>query len=143
MPAVYKLRMNIPLDTEDLSALESVMTELGGTESLEMAVQQANGLEVFARSLVGMDRKAAADALSDFTSGTTLTAQQLTFLDLVVDRLVEHGLAEARDFYDPPFTDVAPQGPQGLFTDSELKRLQDVLAAVKNSAVVGDWFQIR
>ncbi len=136
MPAVYKLRMNIPLDTEDLSALESVMTELGGSQSLEMAVQQANGLGVFARSLVGMDRKAAADALSEFTSGTILTAQQLTFLDLVVDRLVEHGLAEARDFYDPPFTDIAPQGPHGLFNEKEYSELVRLLESVRETATV-------
>ena len=64
-----------------------------------------------------------------------MTANQITFANLVVERLAEHGLAETRNFYDPPFTDVAPEGPQGLFSDVELGRLREVLDGVRNSAV--------
>ena len=53
----------------------------------------------------------------------------------MVERLVEHGLAETKNFYDPPFTDIAPEGPQGLFTNAELDRLKQVLDGVRNSAV--------
>ena len=136
MPAVYKLRMNIQLTNEDIEVLESTMMELGDGEVVQQAADEADGLGLFARSLVGLDPEAATKALSEFTAGSTMTANQITFAKLVVERLVEHGIAEPKNFYDPPFTDVAPQGPQGLFSDAELKRLREVLAGVKNSAVV-------
>jgi len=136
IPAVYKLRMNIQLTTEDIEALEATMVELGSSDVVQQAADEADGLGLFARSLVGLAPEAATKALSDFTAGTTMTANQITFAKLVVERLVEHGIAEPKNFYDPPFTDVAPQGPQGLFSDAELKRLQEVLDGVRNSAMV-------
>mgnify|MGYP001163275492 CR=1 FL=1 len=136
IPAVYKRRMNIQLTTEDIDALEATMVELGSSDVVQQAADEADGLGLFARSLVGLAPEAATNALSEFTAGSTMTANQITFAKLIVERLVEHGIAEPKNFYDPPFTDVAPQGPQGLFSDVELKRLQEVLARVRNSAVV-------
>ena len=133
--AVYKLRMNIQLTTDDLDALEETMKEIGSSDAIRRAADEAHGLGLFARALVGLDREAATAALSEFTAGSTMTANQITFANLVVERLAEHGLAETRNFYDPPFTDVAPEGPQGLFSDVELGRLREVLDGVRNSAV--------
>ncbi|MQF70580.1 DEAD/DEAH box helicase, partial [SAR202 cluster bacterium AD-812-D07_MRT_10900m] len=133
--AVYKLRMNIQLTTDDLDALEETMKEIGSNDAIRRAADEAHGLGLFARALVGLDREAATAALSEFTAGSTMTANQITFANLVVERLAEHGLAETRNFYDPPFTDVAPEGPQGLFSDVELGRLREVLDGVRNSAV--------
>ena len=45
-------------------------------------------------------------------------------------QLPEHIEGQAR-----AFTDVAPEGPQGLFSDVELGRLREVLDGVRNSAV--------
>ncbi|MCH7911127.1 MAG: hypothetical protein IIB38_16130, partial [Candidatus Hydrogenedentes bacterium] len=125
--AVYKLRMNIQLTADDLDALEETMKEIGSVDAIRQAAEEAHGLGLFARALVGLDREAATTALSEFTAGSTMTANQITFAKLVVERLAEHGLAETKNFYDPPFTDVAPEGPQGLFTDAELDRLKQVL----------------
>ena len=119
--------MNIQLTTEDIDALEATMVELGSSDVVQQAADEADGLGLFARSLVGLAPEAATNALSEFTAGSTMTANQITFAKLIVERLVEHGIAEPKNFYDPPFTDVAPQGPQGLFSDVELKRLQAVV----------------
>ena len=54
------------------------------------------GLGLFVRSLVGLDRAAAKEALADFLAGRTLTANQIEFVNLIVDHLTEHGVMEAR-----------------------------------------------
>src|SRR5262249_13800603 len=115
--AVAKLRTNRPLTSSDLSELERLLGEsgAGGREDIRGATEDAQGLGLLIRSLVGMDRAAANDALTMFTKGKTLTASQLDFVDLIVDHLTEHGVMEAARLYESPFTDLTPRGPDGLF----------------------------
>ncbi|HET6912248.1 MAG TPA: DEAD/DEAH box helicase family protein [Rhodanobacteraceae bacterium] len=134
--AVAKLRMNRPLTSTDLSELERLLGEsgAGGIEDIRRAAKDAHGLGLFVRSLVGMDRAAAKDALAEFTNGKTLTSSQLEFIDLILNHLTEHGIVEPSRLYESPFTDVTPHGPDGLFKPSELDELLRSLEAVRNSA---------
>ena len=50
-------------------------------DGLEKAKTESQGLGLFARSLVGMDRQAAKNALGAFLSGGTLRANQIQFLN--------------------------------------------------------------
>ena len=135
LPVVYKLRMNIQLDDADIDELHNALLEIGGKEDIDKASDESAGLGVFARSLVGLNRKAASDALSEFTSGNTLTAPQITFVQMIVGHLSEHGIIGSKNFYDPPFTDVAPQGPRGLFTEAEYESLIGLLEDISNSSL--------
>jgi type I restriction enzyme R subunit len=87
------------------------------------------------RSLVGMDRGAAKEALGSFIVGTSLTANQIEFINLVVDHLTEHGVVEPGRLYKSPFTDVTPRGPDGLFSSGQLDELMRSLEAVRATAV--------
>ncbi len=59
--------------------------------------QRRYGLGLFVRSLVGLDREAAKAALGVFMSGKTLPANQIAFLDLIVNHLTERGSMEPSD----------------------------------------------
>ncbi len=39
--------------------------------------------------------------------------------------------------YQPPFTDFAAQGPEGLFSSAELDGLIGILGSVREAALVG------
>ena len=134
LPVVYKLRMNIQLDDADIEELNSALLEIGDKKVIDKATGESEGLGLFARSLIGLDRKAASDALSYFTSNNTLTNRQIMFVEMVVAQLIEHGIADRKSFYDPPFTDIAPAGPSGLFSQSELDELDRMLAEVNGTA---------
>lgn len=116
--AFAKLRRNRPLTSSDLPELERLLGEsgVGGPEVICRAAKNAQGLGLCVRSLVGMDRAAAKEALARFTSGRTLTANPLEFVSLIVDHLTEHGVVEAARLYESPFTDITPHGPDGLTT---------------------------
>ncbi len=43
-------------------------------------------------------------------------------------------IADRKSFYDPPFTDIAPAGPSGLFSQSELDELDRMLGDVIGTA---------
>jgi hypothetical protein len=78
---------------------------------LDRAVEEAGSLGVFIRGLVGLDRSAAKEAFAEFLDDTRYTAKQIEFVNLVIDHLTEHGVIEARRFYESPFTDLSPTGP--------------------------------
>src|SRR5690606_6420822 len=100
--AVAKLRMNRPLTSSDLAELERLLAEsgAGAPEDIQRAAEDAHGLGLLVRSLVGMDRAAAKEALAKFTNARTLTANQLEFVNLIVDHLTEHGVVEAARLYE-------------------------------------------
>lgn len=135
--AVAKLRMNRPLTPSDLSELERLLAESGAgdPEDIRRAAQDAQGLGLLVRSLVGMDRAAAKSALAKFTNGRMLTANQLEFVNLIVDHLTEHGVVEAARLYESPFTDLTPHGPDALFKATEVDELLRTLQAVRATAV--------
>jgi type I restriction enzyme R subunit len=134
---IHKLRMNKPLTATDLAELERILVEsgIGGADDINRAVEESHGVGLFVRSLIGMDRGAAKEALAGFLNGKTLSANQIEFVNVVVNRLTEHGVVEPAMLYESPFTDLTPSGPEGLFDGPEIDELISVLATVRERAV--------
>lgn len=135
--AIHKLRSNEPLTKSDLTELERVFHEsaLGTPGDIEKAKIENQGLGLFVRSLVGLDRNAAKKALGVFTQGTTLRANQIQFLDEIVNHLTEHGVMEPSRLYESPFTDFSPRGVEGVFDTGQVDQLISVLTTVRERAI--------
>ncbi|MCC7134493.1 MAG: DEAD/DEAH box helicase family protein [Gemmatimonadales bacterium] len=134
---IAKLRTNRPLTATDLAELERLLGEsgAGAPEDVRRAAEEARGLGLFVRSLVGMDRAAAKAAFAAFYRAKTLTANQLELVNLIVDHLTAHGVMEPARLYESPFTDVTPRGPDGLFAGSDLEELIRALDGVRATAL--------
>ncbi|MHB1298607.1 MAG: DEAD/DEAH box helicase family protein [Gemmatimonadaceae bacterium] len=134
---IRKLRMNRALTAADLAELERVLLESGiaAAEEIGRAKTESQGLGLFVRSLVGLDREAAKHALGGFLNGKTWSASQIEFVNLIVNHLTEHGVMEAARLYESPFTDLTPHGPDGLFDATQMDALMAALAAVRATAV--------
>lgn len=88
---------------------------VGTADDIARETNESHGFGVFIRSLVGLDREAAKQAFWQFLSGSTASANQVEFVNLIVDYLTEHGVMEAARLYESPFTDLSPRGPEGVF----------------------------
>ncbi|HEY3368438.1 MAG TPA: type I restriction-modification enzyme R subunit C-terminal domain-containing protein [Symbiobacteriaceae bacterium] len=133
---IHKLRWNQPLTPTDLDELERMLTKAGiGSEAeVARAKQESSGLGLFIRSLVGLDRQAAKRAFGDFLSDKTVKANQIEFINLIIDYLTEHGVMDPGLLYESPFTDISPRGPEGVFTGAQVNHLIAVLAEVRKRA---------
>ncbi len=134
---IHKLRTNKQLTPSDLDELERILIEsgTGGTDEIKSAGEESKGLGLFVRSLVGLDREVVKEQLSNFISGETLNANQIEFLDMITDYLTAHGFMDVGSLYESPFTDIAPQGPDSLFTSEQVEGLVAVLEEVYGRAV--------
>lgn len=135
--AINKLRMNKPLTILDINELEKILREngIGSDEEIEQAKRESKGLGLFVRSLVGLDREAAKEALAGFLSGKILTANQIEFINLIVNHLTDNGIMEARLLYESPFTDITSLGPERLFSAEHVIELIGILEEVRERAV--------
>jgi type I restriction enzyme R subunit len=85
-PVIHKLRWNEPLGTSDLGALEKMLVKAGAATAEDLGkVRSGSGLGLFVRSIVGLDREAAKRAFDGFLAGKTLTANQIQFVNLVIE----------------------------------------------------------
>lgn len=92
------------------------------------------GLGLFIRSLIGLDRDAAKDAFAEVLAGQNLNANQIEFINLIIDYLTERGAMDPRRLYESPFTDFDDQGISGLFPQIEIQRIVQVLNEVRGRA---------
>ncbi len=99
-------------------------------EDLERASQVADGFGNFLRSLVGLDKGAATAVFSKFLS-TGATADQIEFINMIIDHLTENGTMDAGLLYESPFKDMAPQGPEELFSE---EKVVDLIKTIKTAS---------
>ncbi len=117
--AIAKLKGNIPLTTEDVTALECILwSEVGSRQDYE-AELGAKPLGEFVREIVGLDMHAAKEAFSQYLTDTSLDSRQIYFVNQIVEYIVRNGMMKDLSvLQEPPFTD---QGSVvEVFTDISL-----------------------
>ncbi|RUS60685.1 DUF4145 domain-containing protein [Pseudorhodobacter sp. E13] len=127
--ALQKIRRALPVTPQDIQELEAMILGDGAAdaESLE-TIRNGDGLGVFLRQLIGLDRTAAKEAFSELVSSQNLNADQTEFINLIIDCLTETGTIEPRLFYESPFTDINDQGIAGVFS---VRQSTDIIRIVK------------
>ncbi|MFL1462603.1 DEAD/DEAH box helicase family protein [Roseococcus sp. DSY-14] len=131
--AINKLRRNLPLTPTDLAELERMLAEAGTAPELERAKDQ--GLGIFVRSLVGLDRAAAQEAFAGFLAGKTLNARQIEFVGIIIEDLTRSGVVEPGRLYESPYTRLSALGVDGVFPEADAAAIIGILNEVTQRAV--------
>ncbi|WHA42964.1 DEAD/DEAH box helicase family protein [Agrobacterium larrymoorei] len=134
--AIAKLRHGKPLTPTDIDELQQMLLAegIGDAEHFEKAAELAHGFGAFIRSLVGLDRHAVAEAFGEFLGDTAATAEQIEFIEMVIEHLTEKGAMDPGLLYESPFIDKAPEGPQQVFDFERTKKLIAVIQGLNDSA---------
>jgi type I restriction enzyme R subunit len=136
-PAVRKLRINEPLSGADLDELERLITTagIGTAPDLVHAKQVSEGLGLFVRSLIGLDRAAAKAAFQRFLDGRPATASQIEFINMIVEHVAEQGWMDPGLLYASPFIDMNPKGVEGIFDSMQVAAIISTLQEIRQRAV--------
>lgn len=106
----------------------------GDAANIAQAKEQSQGLGLFIRSLVGLDRQAALEAFASYLDGTRLTSEQIRFIQLIVGELTANGVMEPARLYESPYTDRAPTGPESVFREADVDDIVAILNTVRANA---------
>jgi type I restriction enzyme, R subunit len=131
--AIHKLRNNIPLTESDYNKLEKIFTgELGSKEDYETNFKDTPfGLLV--RKVAKMERQAALKAFSSFINEENLNANQIAFVNKIIDYIEQNGYLEnVAELTKPPFD--KPQSFIRLFDPAKQKKLVHIINQVKDNA---------
>ncbi len=133
--ALQRLRRNKQITASDLSELEQMLLASGGQDADITWATGQGGLGVFVRHLVGLDRAAATEAFENYLDGSRFTADQIRFINLIVDELTKNGVMEPGRLFESPYTDHAPTGPDYFFPDTDVDAIVETLQHIKRTAL--------
>ncbi|MFG0252075.1 MAG: type I restriction-modification enzyme R subunit C-terminal domain-containing protein [Phycisphaerales bacterium JB038] len=109
---------NEPITARDLEGLEQLLFSDDGVGSRDRFVEEYGDdqpLGLLVRRVCGLDRNAAKAVFADFLHGSALSADQMTFIDQLIDRVCANGFMEPEELSDPPFSDLHDDGVVGVF----------------------------
>lgn len=116
-PTIARIKNNQPLHAGDIDSLEAILFADDGPGTRDEFVETFGSEEplgALVRRIVGLDRSAAKAALGEFLAEGQYTADQIRFVDLVIDHLVDNGLIDPAQLFEPPFTDIHAEGVVGV-----------------------------
>ncbi len=134
--AIYKIRNNIPLTKDDLEEIEEIILRNDPQEDEESLKQtfKDNSLSLFIRQLVGLDKNAAKNAFSQFLDRKNLTADQISFINYVVEFVVARGVMNLDQLYEQPFININSGGLNAIFKPEDAIKIIGIIRDINNNA---------
>jgi type I restriction enzyme, R subunit len=137
--AIAKLKRNVPLTESDLESLEQMLftaQEIESRDQFEQVFGKDRGLKLFIRQLVGLDRNAAKQSFARYLEGNNFSANQIRFVENIIDYLTQNGVMDPGLLYEPPFTDLHHQGLDGVFEDDDADRIVAIVRSFNKTVEV-------
>ena len=133
---IHRLKNNEPISKTDIRVLEDILFADGGpvTRTEYEALYGDKPLGVLVRSVVGLNRKAAKEAFSEFLSKAPMHPDQITFLNQIVEYLVKNGTMNPKVMFDTPFTHINDQGISGVFDNDSSQKVIELVRHINGNA---------
>ena len=133
---IHKLRNNLPITKAELESLDKMLFEQGtmGTKAEFTKAYGDRPLGKFIRSIVGLEVQAAKLAFAEILNNQTLNAQQIKFIDTIINFLTVKGIIEPAMLFEAPFTDINSNGVAGLFDNSVATKIISLIETINHNA---------
>jgi type I restriction enzyme R subunit len=80
------------------------------------------------------DIQAAKLAFGEILSEQTLNAQQIRFIDAIINFLNVKGIIEPKMLFEAPFTDINLEGVAGLFDHAVAQKIISLIETINHNA---------
>lgn len=128
---LQKIKRGEPVSQKDLEELCSlVLTQEPGLDLHDLAeyFPQAGGLDRAIRGIIGMDAQAVHERFESFVHAhPEISSHANKFLQLLQQHIAKYGSIEIAQLYEPPFTTLHNDGPDGLFDEPLVDELLDII----------------
>jgi type I restriction enzyme, R subunit len=138
---IGKLKRNVPLTESDLELLEQMLfsaDEIESRDRFEEVYGHDISLKLFIRKIVGLDRNAAKQAFARYIEGNNFNANQIRFVENIIDYLTQNGVMDPGLLYESPFIDIHSEGLDGVFNDDEAEEIVSIVRSF-NETVDADF----
>ncbi len=136
---IHKLIFNDKITTYDIHQLEHFLFhgDIGTKEDFQEAYPEEKSLGRFIRSIVGLDRNEAKKSFSRYLDENNFSANQITFINQIIDFLTQKGVLEPSQLFEIPFDEIHTEGISGIFNDNDTRNIIDIIEGINlNSEVV-------
>lgn len=134
---IRRLKNNEPVTQTDIAALETILFADNGPipRDAYQKIYSEEPLGKLVRSVVGLDRNAAKAVFAEFLAQhPTLNADQVAFLNEIVEYLVKNGIMEPRTIFETPFNHYHELGVAGVFGDALSRQIVESIQRVNQNA---------
>ncbi len=135
---ISKLCNNIPITKFELDELERILFTEDAAGNKQQFIKEYGDkpLGTFIRSILGLEIQAAQDAFAEFLQAGNLQADQMTFINTIINYLNKNGTIDKAMLFESPFTDVNDQGLTGVFKDDhQLMRMVKIIDTINGNAI--------
>ena len=143
---IIKLKQNKPITALDLQELERMLFHGCGSdgsdgvdefetwEDYRQVTGSSQTFGQFIRSIVGMEREAVKAAFSLIIANPDFSADQISFINQVLDYLSRNGYMEKEALMDQPFSDIHYKGTYGIFSSGEVDNIIHIIDGINKNA---------
>ena len=138
---IQKLKRNKAITQADLDVLDGLLLDASGMADINTyreKILKEKPLGAFIRELVGLDLNAAKEAFSDFLDEGVYNTDQIQFVNQVINYLVDNGVLDMAQIFEPPFTDQHGESAYGFFDESTVVELFGAIRKVNANTEVED-----
>ncbi|TVY09071.1 DEAD/DEAH box helicase family protein [Paenibacillus cremeus] len=138
--AIQKLRKNKPITLYDLNSFANMLfsEQVGTREQFEklFGAEGESSFGYFVRELTGLERSAAQEAFAALLNKANLNANQIHFINQIIDYLTKNGNLDPGKLMDEPFVHIHQDGVFGLFNETEVEEVVQVVRFMQRNAIV-------
>ncbi|MDI5886480.1 DEAD/DEAH box helicase family protein [Flavobacterium yafengii] len=134
---IDKLYKNLPITINELEALEQFLLK-EALESKDRFIKEygEQPLGKFVRNIIGLDIEIANQLFADFISKGNLNANQITFIQKIINYLNQKGVIEKQLLTQAPFNEQHDQGVFGIFPEEDkVMKVIQVINQVNENAM--------
>lgn len=117
---IDKLYKNLPITAKELEVLEHFLLK-EALESKDRFIKEfgEQPLGKFVRKIIGLDIEVTNQLFANFISKGNLNANQITFIQKIIDYLNQNGIIEKQLLTQSPFNEQHDQGVFGIFPEED------------------------